>query len=1132
MRLEFRVLGPLEVHGEEGSLPLGGRRERVVLALLLLNANRRVSSDEIVAALWGDSPPATASTAVQVVISRLRKLLGEGAELHTDRGGYLLRIDPAQLDRERVDCLVEEGRTALEEGRPEVASARLREALELWRGPVVADLRYESFAQNHIARLEELRLVALEERIEAEFALGHHAALVAELTTLVREHPLRERLRGQLMLALYRAGRQADALAVYQEARTTLVEELGLEPSADLQDLNRRILHQDPALALAARSLPRGTVTLLATDIEGSTRLLRRLGDDYSNVLGQTRQLLREAFSGGHEVDAKGDSVLVAFESAGEAVEAAATATLALTRATWPDGIQVRVRVGIHTGEPTVAHGDYVGLDVHRVSRICDAAHGGQVLLSRETRELLGELPDGLSLRDLGPHELRDLAEPERLFQLVMLGVQDEFPPLRALHASNVPTAATSFVGRERELMELRDLLLDPEVRLVTLRGPGGSGKSRLALEAARILRSSFADGVAFVPLAPVHDPGYVLHHVAQGVGFPETPSEPLAQTLARWLRDRELLVLVDNFDQVIEAAPQLTYLIEHTESVKLLVTSRVALRLVPEHAVEVPPLALPERGTRDPEALARSEAAALFCDRARAVTPRFRLTDENAGQVAEICRRLDGLPLALELAAARANVLSAQAMLHRMDRRLGLLTGGARDRPERQRTLRATIDWSHDLLGEPERVLFRRLAVFAGGCTVEAAASVCGLGEDEVIEGLAALVENSLLPRSEEPTEPELRFTMLETIREYALERLEESGEAARLRSRHAEYFTDLAEIAYARRLDDEAVWSARLETEVDNVRAALDFLLSSDAAKYLRLAGALAWFWSAHAHIREGRQWLATAIERADERSAHLARALAGDGILACEQGDFSASFAHLGDSVSLWQKLGDELERAMALEELAHTHFVAGEMAASAARAEESMTVHRAHGQARLAVRAQLVLAHALVAQHDVERAEALAEEGLAFALAGGDPRSAYRAHHVLGDCAMVRGDCELAQRRFRDSLRLAWDRGDRFHACDELDGLAVALAACGDARSGLRLAAAARTQIDTFRIQPDKVAFWEELRDRHLARARSDLGSEADVAWQEGRAMSLEKAVEEALASPGTSRAPVASELGSA
>jgi predicted ATPase len=580
----------------------------------------------------------------------------------------------------------------------------------------------------------------------------------------------------------------------------------------------------------------------------------------------------------------------------------------------------------------------------------------------------------------------------------------------------------------------------------------------------------------------------------------------------------------------VLEAAPQLTYLIEHAESLKVLVTSRVALRLVPEHVLEVPPLALPESGARDPETLARAEAVALFCDRARAVAPGFRLTHENAEQVAEVCRRLDGLPLALELAAARTNVLSAQAMLARMDRRLGLLTGGARDRPERQRTLRATIDWSHHLLGELERVLFRRLAVFAGGCTVEAATSVCGLGEDDIIDGLAALVENSLLPRSKEPGEPELRFTMLETIREYALERLQESGEAERLRSRHAEYFTDLAEIAYARRLDEEAAWSARLETEVENLRAALGFLRSIDAARYLRLAGALAWFWSAHSHIREGREWLATAIERGD-RGAHLARALAGDGVLACAEGDWEASFDRLARSALHWQELGDERERAMALEELAHTHFVAGEMEAAAARAEESMTAHRTFGESKLAVRAQLVLAHALVAQRDVEQAEALAEECLAFALAASDSRSVYRAHHVLGDCAMARGDCELAQRRFLDSLRLAWDRGDRFHACDELDGLAVALAACGEARRGLRLAAAARTQIDTFRIQPDRVAFWGELRDRHLARAKSELGSGADLVWDEGREMSFERAIEEALESPVVSRAPVGSELAS-
>jgi predicted ATPase/DNA-binding SARP family transcriptional activator len=1126
MGLEFRILGPLEVSGEEGPLPLGGRRERVAVALLLLHGNRRVSRDELEAALWGETPPATAANAIQVVVSRLRKLVEPGAALRTERGGYLLRVDPEQLDFHRFERLLEEGRAALADGRPEAASARLREALGLWRGSALADLGYEPFAQADITRLEELRLVAIEERVEADLALGRHASLVAELTTLVRERPLRERLRAQLMLALYRSGRQADALAAYQDARRTLVDELGVEPGAELRELNRRILNQDAALA-APETLPRGTVTLLVADIEGSTRLLRRLGARYAEVLAGTRQLLREALAEGREVDAKGDSLLYVFTSANRAVEAAAAATRRLALAVWPAGIEVRVRIGLHTGEPVLEGDDYVGLDVHRAARICDAAHGGQVLLSRETRQLLDALPDGLALRDLGQHELRDLPEPERLFQLVLADLQQEFPPLRAPRASNVPVPATSFVGRERELAELSDLLVDSGVRLVTLRGPGGSGKSRLALEAAHVVRSAFADGVAFVPLAPLHDPAYVLHHVAQSVGVREVPAQPLAETLARALRGKELLLLVDNFDHVVAAAPELSRLLVSTRALKLLVTSRVALRLAPERVFEVGPLALPEAAIDRPEALARSEAVALFCERAKAVSPSFRLGAENAEQVAEICRRLDGLPLALELAAARTSVLSPQAMLARMDRRLGLLTGGARDLPARQRTLRATIDWSHDLLGEREQTLFRRLGVFVGGCRLDAAAAVCGLGEDDLIEGLAALVENSLLLRQEEPRQPEPRFSMLETIREYALERLAESGEEEALRSRHGDYFTDLAEVAYAQRLDDEAGWSARLEADHDNLRAALDFLRLADPPRHLRLAGALGWFWDAHAHLREGRERLEAAIAGADEVSPDVARAVRGAGVLAGSQGDTAAAFDQLGKAIFLWQELGDQLERALTLRSLALAHFFAGEMEASAERAEESVALLHELGRPELANRAQLMLAHALVAQLDVERAEPLAEQGLSIALAGDDPRSAYVGYHVLGDCALVRGDCKRARERYLDSLRSVWDFGDRFYACYELDHLAVAEAACGDARRGLRLAAAAAAHLDVFRTEVDNVTFWAELRERHLGRARSELGAEAGAVWEEGRGLSLERAVEEALA-PVASVAATASE----
>ena len=443
-QLEFRILGPLDALTGERQVPLGAAKQRAVMAILLLHANEVVSTDRLIEDLWGAQPPPTAQTALQGYVSQLRKLLepehSKGAPhrlLQTQAAGYVLRLGRDRLDLHRFERLLEEGREALGVGRAKEAAAALREALALWRGPALADFTYEAFAQTAISRLEELRLAALELRIDADLALGRHAELVGELDALAREHPLRERLRGQLMLALYRAGRQAEALAAYQEGRRVLVEEFGIDPSPALQRLERDILMQDASLDLAApapASLPAGRVTLLFTDIEGSTLLLHELGERYAGVLGEHRRLLRAAFlaHGGHEVDRQGDGFFFVFVTAADAVGAAFECQRALAAHPWPEGAAVRVRMGIASGAPALIDGGYVGVDVHRAARICAAAHGGQVVLSEETVALLpaGELHEA-GLRELGPHSLKGLSEPERLFQLVIEGLPSDFPPLR-----------------------------------------------------------------------------------------------------------------------------------------------------------------------------------------------------------------------------------------------------------------------------------------------------------------------------------------------------------------------------------------------------------------------------------------------------------------------------------------------------------------------------------------------------------------------------------------------------------------------------------------------------------------------------------------------------------------------------
>ena len=660
------------------------------------------------------------------------------------------------------------------------------------------------------------------------------------------------------------------------------------------------------------------TVTLLFSDIEGSTRLLRQTGDAYAGLLSEHRRLLGDAFArhGAIHAAAEGDGFFAVFPSAVEAATAAADAQRALAEHPWADGNEVRVRMGLHSGEPRLVDGGWVGLDVHHAARVMAAGHGGQVLVSEATLPLLGER---FELRDLGEHRLKDLAASERLYQLVVEGLPADFPPLSTLgnRPTNLPAQPNAFIGRVRELEQLRALLARDDVRLLTLTGPGGTGKSRLAFQLATSVLPEFANGVFFVALAPVRDWELVVPTIAQTIGLRERAGESSLAALTDYLQDRRMLLVLDNLEQVVDAGPVLADVLASAPGLKVVATSRTPLRLSLERAYALSPLAL-------------DESMPLFAERARAAGADFAVSAENEAVVAEICARLEGLPLAIELAAPRVRTLTPAALLRRLDRRLALLTGGAQDLDERQRTLRGAIEWSYDLLAPDEQGLFMRLGVFVGGCRLDAAEAVC----DGTLDALDSLVEKSLL-RQRADSDGEPRFWMLETIREFAVERLAASGEADAVRGRHAAWFAGLAERLDAEsRTGDQPAAIARLLDDYPNLRAAMDSAREADDGELLlRLATALWPFWATRGYVAEGQRALEDAFELAGRRPA---RALLGLSSLHVLSVDSAGLLDEVHDALRAAEELGDPLTLAQAWNLLGQ---VEGTLLGSLAQAEEA-------------------------------------------------------------------------------------------------------------------------------------------------------------------------------------------------
>ena len=900
---------------------------------------------------------------------------------------------------------------------------------------------------------------------------------------------------------------------------------------------------------------PGGTVTFLFSDIEGSTRLEQAIGTArYAALLEQHRALLREAWTanGGEEQGTEGDSFFVTFGKATAAVAAAVAGQRAMQAATWPDDAELRVRMGLHTGEPEHAGEGLVGIDINQAARIAAVAHGGQILISDATRSLAAtRLPDGVQLRDLGAFRLRDLLAPVRLIQVDADGLPSTFPAPRTpdAHPNNLPTQLTTFVGRDAELDQVADLLAT--TRLLTLTGPGGTGKTRLSLQLAARVSDGFPDGVFFVPLEPIRDPMLVAPRIATTVGITEGTARPIAESLADWLRDKTLLLVLDNFEQVAAAAPVIADLLRTAPGIKAIATSRAALRIsgeqeYPVQGLPVPPdpsqlsgldrLSLPgETRLIDPATLGQYAAVRLFIERAVAVKPGFAVTNENAPAVAAISARLHGMPLAIELAAARIKLLSPDAILVRLEHQLDLLAAGARDLPARQQTLRGAIAWSYDLLDDGSKRLLDRLSVFASGFDLDSAETICGPASEvggDVVDGLMALADQSLLKVDDTP-DGEPLFRLLDTIRAFAAERLDERGETDDIQARHRERYVALAAEASTKLSGpDQRQWLDRLELAHDDIRAVLDRAVSAaDAPVAIGLGFSMWRFWQKHGHLAEARRRLeamaAAPWSHDDPRlRAKLMEALGGT---CWWQGELAPMTACYREALALWLEIGDDAEIANAYYNASFEFAVPPEVdrtdpdseAERQGRAyiERARDIYRRIGDRHGEANALWGLGNTLYFRARPGNGEEQFREALAIYREVGDRTMEAWSLHMLGTALLRNGEVAESRGHIEHAIRHFYAAGDAAGLTLTLDDLSAVSVAEGDLPRAARLRGAARNL--TTETGAELAGFVEDRFEAGVRPGVRSQMSEAELVryGAEGAAMTLDEAIAYALEGSG-------------